>query len=39
MVKESLPIKCMEAVILGVYLTNGVPGLKQTKTYKQTIFF
>jgi hypothetical protein len=27
MVKESLPIKCMEAVILGVYLTNGVPGL------------
>ena len=27
MVRESLPIKCMEAVILGIYLTNGIPGL------------
>jgi Vasohibin len=26
MVKETLPIKCMEAAILGIYLTNGVPG-------------
>ena len=26
-VRESLPIKCMEAVVLGVYLTNGVPCL------------
>ena len=27
MIREALPIKCMEAVVLGVYLTNGVPGL------------
>ena len=27
MVRESLPIKCMEAIILGIYLTNGIPGL------------
>ena len=27
MVRESLPIKCMEAVILAIYLTNGIPGL------------
>ena len=29
MIKESLPIKCLEAVILGIYLTNGVPGLER----------
>jgi len=27
MVRESLPIKCMEAVVLAIYLTNGIPGL------------
>ncbi len=27
MVREALPIKCMEAVVLAVYLTNGVTGL------------
>ena len=27
MVRESLPIKCMEAIILAIYLTNGIPGL------------
>ena len=27
MVRESVPIKCMEAVILAIYLTNGIPGL------------
>ena len=27
MIRESLPIKCMEAVVLSIYLTNGVPGL------------
>ena len=27
MVRESLPIKCMEAVILAICLTNGIPGL------------
>ena len=26
-VRESVPIKCMEAVILAIYLTNGIPGL------------
>jgi len=27
MVRESVPIKCMEAVVLAIYLTNGIPGL------------
>ena len=27
MVREALPIKCMEAVVLTIHLTNGVPGL------------
>lgn len=27
MVREALPIKCMEAVVLGIHLTNGVPAL------------
>ena len=27
MIREALPIKCMEAVVLSIYLTNGVPGL------------
>lgn len=26
-VREALPIKCMEAVVLAIYLSNGVPGL------------
>ena len=26
MVQESLPIKCLEATVLGIYLTNGVSG-------------
>ena len=30
MIRECLPIKCMEATILGIYLTNNIPG---TKTY------
>nr|XP_054758973.1 tubulinyl-Tyr carboxypeptidase 2-like [Lytechinus pictus] len=29
MIRESLPIKCLEAVILGIYLTNGTPGLER----------
>ncbi|XP_029441965.1 tubulinyl-Tyr carboxypeptidase 1 [Rhinatrema bivittatum] len=29
MIKESLPIKCLEAVILGIYLTNGIPGVER----------
>ena len=27
MIREGLPIKCMEAVVLSIYLTNGVPCL------------
>ncbi len=27
MVREALPVKCMEAVVLAIFLTNGVPGL------------
>ncbi|XP_074652520.1 tubulinyl-Tyr carboxypeptidase 2-like isoform X2 [Tubulanus polymorphus] len=29
MIRESLPIKCLEAIILGLYLTNGYPGLER----------
>lgn len=27
MIREALPIKCMEAIVLSIYLTNGVPCL------------
>ncbi|XP_071972915.1 tubulinyl-Tyr carboxypeptidase 1 [Engystomops pustulosus] len=29
MTKEALPIKCLEAVILGIYLTNSISGLER----------
>ncbi|KAM4665095.1 tubulinyl-Tyr carboxypeptidase 1 [Discoglossus pictus] len=29
MTKEALPIKCLEAVILGIYLTNSIAGLER----------
>ncbi|XP_066550809.1 tubulinyl-Tyr carboxypeptidase 1 [Amia ocellicauda] len=29
MIRESLPIKCLEAVILGIYLTNSMPGVER----------
>lgn len=29
MIRESLPIKCLEAVILGIYLTNGMSGVER----------
>ncbi|XP_005986599.1 tubulinyl-Tyr carboxypeptidase 1 [Latimeria chalumnae] len=29
MTREALPIKCLEAVILGIYLTNSMPGLER----------
>nr|XP_032820859.1 tubulinyl-Tyr carboxypeptidase 1 isoform X1 [Petromyzon marinus] len=29
MVREALPIKCLEAVILAIYLTNGLPGVER----------
>ena len=27
MIQEALPIKCLEAIILGTYLTNGLSGV------------
>ena len=27
MIKEALPIKCLEALVLGTYLTNDIHGL------------
>ncbi|XP_026209441.1 tubulinyl-Tyr carboxypeptidase 1 isoform X2 [Anabas testudineus] len=29
MTREALPIKCLEAVILGIYLTNNIPGVER----------
>lgn len=29
MTREALPIKCLEAVILGIYLTNSMPGVER----------
>uniref|UniRef100_A0A4W5Q737 Vasohibin 1 n=1 Tax=Hucho hucho TaxID=62062 RepID=A0A4W5Q737_9TELE len=29
MIRESLPIKCLEAVILGIYLSNSMPGVER----------
>ncbi|KAK3609691.1 hypothetical protein CHS0354_017544 [Potamilus streckersoni] len=29
MIREALPIKCLEAVILGIYLTNGMIGVER----------
>ena len=29
MIRESLPIKCLEATILALHLTNGIPGLQR----------
>ncbi|CAL1575230.1 unnamed protein product [Knipowitschia caucasica] len=29
MVREALPIKCLEAVILGIHLTNNMPGVER----------
>ena len=30
-VRECVPIKCMEAVVLAIYLTNGIPGLGRSR--------
>ncbi|CAH1792343.1 unnamed protein product, partial [Owenia fusiformis] len=38
MIKESLPIKCLEAVILGIYLTNGIPGTERFPISFKTSF-
>jgi len=29
MIREALPIKCLEAVVLGIFLTNGILGLER----------
>ncbi len=29
MIRESLPIKCLEATVLALHLTNGIPGLQR----------
>lgn len=38
MIRESLPIKCLEAVVLGLYLTNGLPGLERFPVGFKTSF-
>ncbi|XP_067942089.1 tubulinyl-Tyr carboxypeptidase 2-like [Watersipora subatra] len=38
MIKESLPIKCLEAVILGIYLTNGISGLERYPLSFRSVF-
>ncbi|CAI9729607.1 tubulinyl-Tyr carboxypeptidase 1-like [Octopus vulgaris] len=36
--KECLPIKCLEAVILAVYMTNGIPTLERFSIGFKTVF-
>lgn len=38
MVRESLPIKCLEAVVLGIHLTNGMPGIERFPISFKTSF-
>ncbi|KAG3260636.1 tubulinyl-Tyr carboxypeptidase 1 isoform X2 [Ictidomys tridecemlineatus] len=38
MTKEALPIKCLEAVILGIYLTNSMPALERFPISFKTYF-
>ncbi|KAK3093907.1 hypothetical protein FSP39_021676 [Pinctada imbricata] len=38
MIKESLPIKCLEAVILGIYLSNGFLGLERFTVSFKSVF-
>lgn len=38
MIRESLPIKCLEAVILGLYLTNGMMGVERFPISFKTAF-
>ncbi|XP_014999662.2 tubulinyl-Tyr carboxypeptidase 1 isoform X2 [Macaca fascicularis] len=38
MTKEALPIKCLEAVILGIYLTNSMPTLERFPISFKTYF-
>ncbi|XP_052269429.1 tubulinyl-Tyr carboxypeptidase 1-like [Dreissena polymorpha] len=38
MIRESLPIKCLEAIILGVFLTNGMLGMERFPVSFKTKF-
>ncbi|XP_003357637.2 tubulinyl-Tyr carboxypeptidase 2 [Phacochoerus africanus] len=38
MTRESLPIKCLEAVILGIYFTNGQPSIERFPISFKTYF-
>ncbi|XP_077993296.1 tubulinyl-Tyr carboxypeptidase 1-like [Glandiceps talaboti] len=38
MIREALPIKCLEAVILGIHLTNGISGLERFPVSFKTQF-
>lgn len=38
MIRESLPIKCLEAVILGIFLTNGLVGLERYPLSFRSVF-
>ncbi|KAK3749758.1 hypothetical protein RRG08_046263 [Elysia crispata] len=38
MIREALPIKCLEAVILGIFLTNGMMGVERFTLSFKTVF-
>lgn len=38
MIRESLPIKCLEAIILGIFLTNGMMGVERFPISFKTAF-
>ncbi|XP_041354149.1 tubulinyl-Tyr carboxypeptidase 1-like [Gigantopelta aegis] len=38
MIREALPIKCLEAIVLGVFLTNGMMGLERYPISFKTTF-
>ncbi|XP_005089651.1 tubulinyl-Tyr carboxypeptidase 1 [Aplysia californica] len=38
MIREALPIKCLEAVILGIFLTNGMLGVERFALSFKTVF-
>lgn len=38
MIKESLPIKCLEAIILGIFLTNGMLGVERFPISFKSVF-
>lgn len=38
MIREALPIKCLEAVILGIFLTNGIVGVERFPISFKSVF-